>query len=149
MTKTTVVEQEIEIEAPADIVFELLTDAEALCEWMAVEAQTEVVVGGLIRWRHENGAVMSGRFLGIQRPTRLVFTYGWEEGGPAVPPGATRVVIDLDEREGVTCLHLVHSNIPSSTAEDHRRGWKWFLGKLAERGRARDQTAGGHIGGEQ
>ena len=63
MTEATVVEKEIEIEAPADIVFEMLTDAEALCEWMAAEAQTEVVVGGLIRWRHENGAVMSGRFL--------------------------------------------------------------------------------------
>ena len=141
MSETILVEQEIEIEAPAEIVFELLTDAEGLRKWMAVEVQSDVVDGGLIRWRHENGAVMSGRFVEIERPTRVVFTYGWEEGGPAVPPGSTRVVIDLEEREGLTRLHLVHSEIPSSMVEDHRRGWEWFLGKLAERGAARRQAA--------
>ena len=141
MSETILVEQEIEIEAPAEIVFELLTDAEGLRKWMAVEVQSDVVDGGLIRWRHENGAVMSGRFVEIERPTRVVFTYGWEEGGPAVPPGSTRVVIDLEEREGLTRLHLVHSEIPSSMVEDHRRGWEWFLGKLAERGAGRGEAA--------
>ena len=132
MTRTLLVEQEIEIKAPAEIVFELLTDAQGLLEWIAVEAQSEASVGGRIRWRHENGAVMSGRFVEISPPTRVVFTYGWEEGGPDVPPESTMVEIQLEERNGVTHLRLVHSLLPAATAGEHRSGWGWFLKKLAE-----------------
>ena len=85
MTTAVLVEREIDIEAPPDVVFELLTDARGLLEWMAVEAESEVVVGGLIRWRHENGDVMQGRFVEIERPTRVVFSYGWERGGLDIP----------------------------------------------------------------
>lgn len=137
MNETILVEQEIEIEAPAEIVFEFLTDARALLEWIAVEAESDVVVGGRIRWRHENGALMSGRFTEVNRPTRIAFSYGWEEGGLDVPPESTRVVIDLEEHNGVTRLRLVHSRLPRATADDHRRGWAWFLPKLAGRAAVR------------
>ena len=147
MSEAVLVEQEIEIAAAAEIVFELLTDAQGLLEWMAVEAQSEVVVGGRIRWRHENGAVMSGRFVEIERPTHVAFSYGWEEGGLDLPTESTRVVINLEEHDGITRLRLVHSGIPGSMTDDHRRGWKWFLGKLAERGATRSQGASRDTGG--
>lgn len=133
MSDTVLVEREIEIDAPREIVFELLTEARGLLEWMAVEAESDVVVGGRLWWRHENGAVMRGRFVEIDPPRRVVFTYGWEAGGPDVPPESTRVEIELSERDGVTTLRLSHHLLPAEVANDHRQGWEWFLKKLAER----------------
>jgi uncharacterized protein YndB with AHSA1/START domain len=131
------VEEVIEIDAPCEVVFELLTSARGLLDWIAVEAECEAVPGGAIRWRHENGAIMSGRFLLIERPSRVVFTYGWESGAFDVPPGSTRVEIALEEHGGVTRLRLVHSQLPSGVADEHRHGWRWFLGRLAERSAGR------------
>ena len=137
MSDTVLVEQEITIEASAETVFALLTDAKGLREWMAVESGSEVVVGGRVCWRHEDVSVMSGRFVEIEPPTRLVFSYGWEEGGLDVPPESTQVTIDLEERDGVTQLRLVHRRLPLAVVEDHRRGWEYFLGKLASCAAAR------------
>ena len=76
---------------------------------------------------------MSGRFVTIDPPSRLVFTYGWESGGvPGVGPGSTRVEITIVARGSGSRLKVVHS-LPSEAAPDHRRGWRWFLGRLAER----------------
>lgn len=132
MAERVLVEQEIEIAAPIDVVFDLITTAEGLEEWMAVEASSVLERGGLLRWRHENGAVMRGRFVEIQRPTRVVFTYGWETGGPPwVPPESTEVTIELRELAGGTHLHLVHRQLTPASADEHRHGWSWFLGRLA------------------
>jgi uncharacterized protein YndB with AHSA1/START domain len=136
MTGEVLVEQELEIEAPIETVFGLLTDARGLLEWMAVEAECEPAVGGRLRWRHEDGSIMSGRFTSLEPPRRLAFTYGWEQGGLDVPPGSTHVVIELEERGGVTRLRLVHSRLPEPLAERHRQGWVYFLGRLADRARA-------------
>jgi len=136
MTEEALVEQEIEIEAPIEAVFELLTDARGLLEWMAVEAESDPVVGGRLRWRHEDGSVMSGSFTALDPPRHLAFTYGWEKGGLDVPPGTTRVAIDLREVEGTTRLRLVHSRLPAPLADAHRHGWEYFLGRLAERARS-------------
>jgi uncharacterized protein YndB with AHSA1/START domain len=127
------VEEVIKIDAPREVVFELLTSAQGLLTWIAVEAECEAVPGGVIRWRHQNGAIMSGRFVVIERPSRVVFTYGWERGAVDVPPGSTRVDIELEEHGGVTQLRLVHSQLPTGVADEHRHGWQWFLGRLAER----------------
>jgi uncharacterized protein YndB with AHSA1/START domain len=134
------VEEEVMIAAPREVVFELLTTAQGLLEWMAVEAECEPAPGGLIRWRHENGAVMSGRFVAIEPPSRVVFTYGWERGGPDLAPGSTRVEIVLEEDGGGTRLRLVHSRLPGGVADEHRRGWRWFLGRLAQRATARQAS---------
>lgn len=134
MDDSVLVEQTISIAAPIDAVFELITTAQGLSEWMAIEAVSELEVGGLLRWRHENGAVMSGRFVEIRKPTRVVFTYGWEAGGPAdVPPGSTEVAIELAEHDGQTRLHLVHRRLPRVRADEHGQGWSWFLQRLAAR----------------
>jgi hypothetical protein len=68
----------------------------------------------------------------------VVFSYGWESGGVAgVPPGSTRVEIVLDEHAGWTRLWVVHSQLPSGVAEEHRYGWRFFPGRLAQRGEGR------------
>jgi uncharacterized protein YndB with AHSA1/START domain len=124
------VEKEIFIAASPDIVFELLTEPEGLLEWMAVEAETDIQPGGLVWWRHENGAVMRGRFVEVTPPRRLCFTYGWEENGPDVAAESTLVEIDLREQAGGTLLCLVHKKLPEGEVKSHGMGWDWFLGRL-------------------
>ena len=70
--------QELTIRAPAQIVYELLTDAESLAEWMAADTELQPWPGGVARWRHANGDVCRGQFVKLVPYERVVFTYGWE-----------------------------------------------------------------------
>ena len=121
---------EIEIAAPASVVYGLITTVEGLLTWMAVDATAEPVPGGTLRWTHENGATMSGHFVELVPPRRVVFAYGWEDGLMGIPPASTTVEIDLIEEAGTTTLHLSHRGIPPEHVEAHRDGWVFFLDRL-------------------
>ena len=126
------IEYSIRIEAPAEIVFEMLTDAQLLTEWMAREAHVDRRAGGAFRWVYENGAIVLGRFVELEPPRRLVLAYGWEAPvSRRIPPGSTEVEITLDEQDGGTLLLLVHRGLPPAEIDSHRSGWEYFLGRLA------------------
>lgn len=128
------IDYSIRIEAPAALVFEMLTDAELLIEWMAREAKVDRRPGGSFRWVYENGDVVLGEFVEIEPPRRLVLAYGWElPTSRAIPPGSTRVEITLEEADGGTELRLVHLGLPAAEIESHRGGWAYFLDRLASR----------------
>jgi uncharacterized protein YndB with AHSA1/START domain len=129
---TDLVEYEIPIAAPAEIVYRLLTTVDGLKRWIAADAAVEPEPGGELRWTHENGATMSGRFVELDPPRRLVFTYGWEGDLMGLPPEASTVEISLEERPGGTILRLSHRGIPPDVVEEHRRGWVYFLGRLRD-----------------
>lgn len=123
-------EHEIVLNAPIEEVYRNLTTVEGLLRWMAVEAEVEPAPGGVLRWTHENGATMVGRFIELDPPRRLVFAYGWKDALMGVPPESTTVEIDLEEDSGKTTLRLVHRGIPVEVVEDHERGWVFFLSRL-------------------
>lgn len=128
------IDYSIRIEAPAEMVFEMLTDADLLTEWMAREAQVDRRPGGSFRWVYEYGDVVRGRFVEIDAPRRLVLAYGWEEpASRGIPPGSTEVEITLEEADGATLLRLVHCSLPAAEVDSHRGGWEYFLGRLAAR----------------
>ena len=127
----TSIEYRININAPIERVFALLTEAEGLAQWMAVTATAELRPGGELRWTHENGATMIGRYVEIDAPTRVVFSYGWEGDLMGVPPESSTVEIRLIETEGTTEVLLEHRDLPEDTAPDHEHGWKHFLAQMA------------------
>ena len=129
---------ELAIEAPAEVVWRLLTTGEGLVRWVGPEAAADPVPGGGLRWVHANGATVVGRFVELVPNRRLVFTYGWEDGRMGVPPGSTTVEIELSEKDGVTTLRLTHRGLPADVVGDHERGWAYFLGRL------RDAARSGH-----
>jgi hypothetical protein len=49
-----------------------------------------------------------------------------------VGPESTRVEVELEERDGITTLRLVHKGLPLGVVDDHQRGWAYFLGVLRE-----------------
>lgn len=126
------VSYEISIAAPASVVYAHLTTVEGLKRWIAADAVVEPEPGGTVRWTHDNGATMIGRFVVLVPPHRLVFTYGWEGNLMGLPPESSTVEIDLQERSGETILRLSHRGIPPEVVDEHRRGWIYFLGRLRD-----------------
>ena len=122
---------ELEIAAPARVVWELLTTAEGLVRWVGPEAEAEAVPDGGLRWVHPDGSTVIGRFVELVPHQRVVFTYGWEDGRMGVPPESTTVEIQLTERDGITHLRLEHRGLPPEAVEPHLHGWRYFLGRLA------------------
>jgi uncharacterized protein YndB with AHSA1/START domain len=93
------IEREIELAAPADEVWEALTEPERLEEWFATEAQLDAQPGGegVVRWGdgEERRAVVREAEPG----ERLVLD--WETGGT--------VVLELEEVDGGTRVHVVET----------------------------------------
>lgn len=73
-----------------------------------------------------------GEFVLLERPTRLVFTWGWVDAPFGdVPPGSTTVEVELQPEAGGTRLRLTHSGLPGGLDGVHDEGWRLYLGRLA------------------
>jgi uncharacterized protein YndB with AHSA1/START domain len=132
------VEKTLQINAPADLLYELLTDAEHLVLWMAATAEVDARVGGAIRWTHVNGDSCAGAFVELVPFRRIVFTFGWERAEVGVPPGSTTVEITLEPNGTGTELRLVHRGLAGPMADAHAGGWSNYLGRLAAVAEQRD-----------
>jgi uncharacterized protein YndB with AHSA1/START domain len=130
--------RELFIDAPPARVYELLTDAELLIEWMAPEATVDARVGGEISWTHVNGDSVIGTFVELVPGRRVVFTYGWDRADVAVPPGSTTVEINLRPARGGTELRLEHLGLIGPMADAHSGGWSNYLARLAAAAEGRD-----------
>ena len=132
---------EVTIAAPVEVVWAHLTTAEGLVRWIGPEATADPAPGGVLRWTHQNGASVVGRFVEVVPHRRLVFTYGWEDGRMGVPPESTTVEVDLVARDdGATLVTLVHRGLEDGAADAHRGGWAHYLDRL------RRTAEGEHVG---
>ena len=122
---------EIVIDAGPEAVYAHLTEREGLLRWMGVAVTSDPVAGGELTWTHQNGATMIGRFVDLDPPRRVVFSYGWKDDLMGVPPESTTVEILLDPIAGATQLRLTHRLLPPDSADPHRHGWAHFLAQLA------------------
>lgn len=118
-----------EIGAPPDVVFDFFVDPVKMLRWMGTEANIEPHPGGVF-WLNVNGSdKASGSYLEVDRPHRVVFTWGWEES-EHVAPGSSTVTITLTGDADSTMLELRHEGLPGGSGDDHRDGWTHFLGIL-------------------
>lgn len=130
MTDLDVVQVSVHIAAQRETVFPYFVDPARYVQWMGAEATLEPVPGGAYRVGLKDGVEVSGEFVEVDPPRRLVFTWGWSHDA-AVPPGATRVVVTLEEEDGGTRVVLRHHGLPSEEQRDHHRmGWEMYLGRL-------------------
>ena len=91
--------------------------------WMAEGATLDPTPGGVVRWTHPNGDTVSGRYVEVDPPRRLVFTYGWQRAEVQIPPGSTTVEVDLvTQDDGATLLTLVHRGLEDGAADAHQGG---------------------------
>lgn len=130
-TDTTTIEQTVRIDASPETVWSFWTEPERLAEWWGTEAEVVAEPGGILRVVMEAGPIMRGAFTELDPPHRLVFTFGWEQHQPGEPlaPGSTRVEVTMTPEEGGTLVVLRHSEMPSTHAADHEKGWHHYLGE--------------------
>ncbi len=127
-----ILEREVTIAAPIETVWRFWTDPDRLVRWMGSVAALDLRPGGAVRIEYGNGAVMLGTVLEVDPPTRLVFTWGWEDPSEVVRPGASRVEVDLEPADGGTHLRLRHVGLPPAESVGHGEGWDYFLSRLAD-----------------
>lgn len=131
---------ECTVPSPPETTFLLLTEPARLAEWWGPhgfsipEVDINLVAGGRYRFRMAppkgEPFHLSGEFLEIDPPWRLVYTFAWEE--PA--PDDTETVVDLSLAGTGTGTRVVLSQGPFLTEERlelHRNGWSDSFEKLA------------------
>jgi uncharacterized protein YndB with AHSA1/START domain len=130
----TVVEREIRIAARPETVFEFFVDPEKMVLWKGREAELDPRPGGVYRVEMGERIVARGEYVELDPPSRVVFTWGWEgqESGPhGVPPGSSRVEVELAPDGDGTLVRLRHLDLPEEARAIHGEGWDLYLGRLA------------------
>ena len=150
-SETDVVEYEITVAAEPETVFAFFTDPARMVQWMGAEAVLDPRPGGICRIvipptrpmrryleaafgrypEPDAGGVMMGRFVAVEPPRRVAFTWGWERELYALPPQSTAVEVSFTPDEAGTILHLVHRRLPAGAIDFHRAGWQHYLSRLA------------------
>ncbi len=126
-----VIRRELFIAADQATVFAFLTDPDKLVRWMGTQCQLDPRHGGVYLVKVDGQHVARGEFEEVTPNSRLVYSFGWERSDMGIPPGATRVEIDLAPGEGGTLLSFVHSGLPQPAVAPHTDGWTHYLGRLA------------------
>jgi uncharacterized protein YndB with AHSA1/START domain len=128
-TKTVAYERTLTIDASPETIWEFLVDPEKAKTWMGMDLDLDPQAGGVYRCQVIPGHTARGEFVDVDRPRRLVFTWGWD-GNEGVPPGSSTVEIDLTPEEGGTSVHFVHSLPTAEAVASHSEGWNHYLPRL-------------------
>ena len=123
--------------APRDLVFRVWTEPEALEGWFRPKGMRTKVraldlrIGGLYSFEviAPDGASgsISGRYIEIVRPEKLVFTWVSHETDEL----ETLVTLKFAERAGVTEIALTHERFAGEgMTYQHRLGWNWMMDQL-------------------
>ncbi len=123
--------------AAPERVFDAFLDVKIACRFLfatpageMITAEIDPRVGGRFTFterRADMGDVRHvGEYLEIDRPRRLVFTFGV----PQFDPRMTTVTIDIRPEEGGCELTLTQEGVPSEWAERTRDGWSRILASV-------------------
>ena len=136
--ETLVIERPFQ--APAQAVFDAWTSEEVLRRWFHAEhdwetpeAKVDLRLGGTVRVVMRNphdGAAHGGggHYTEIDPPTRLVFTWTWDNDDDA---RQTLIELDFEEADGATTVRLTHSNLrDQESVLSHEEGWTTCLDNL-------------------
>jgi uncharacterized protein YndB with AHSA1/START domain len=124
-------------DASAERVFDAWLDPKTAGRWLFATATGQMVrveidarVGGqfvFVDRRDGEDVEHRGEYLDIDRPRRLVFTFGV----PKYSREMTRVCIDIVPRETGCELTLTHEGALPEYADRTKAGWTEILGRLA------------------
>lgn len=113
-----------------ELAFDAWTDAGQLVEWLSHWAEMTVAEGESFRigWEGYEG-VWEGRYLEIDRPVKLVFT--WLPPESVFPGGAYETIVTLlfqETEDGATLLTLEHSGFRAAAEmEAQLLAWRPYL----------------------
>jgi uncharacterized protein YndB with AHSA1/START domain len=132
-TSSIVLRLERVFAAPRERVFEAWTTPEALRRWWCppgweveridVDLRVSGVFHlGMRRTTDGSIAAVHGRFLEVQRPKRVAYTWRWT--GALEDMAESRVTVEFHDEHGATRLILTHDRLPDIPLwHRHRAGW--------------------------
>ncbi len=118
----------IDIQAPPEVVFAHLIDAQRMIRWMGEHAELQPTPGGGFAV-DINGVPFRGQYLEVDPPRRVVVSWGLL-GSADLPPSSSRVEFTLTPTSSGTVLSLAHTGLPETRARTHAAGWANYLGRL-------------------
>jgi uncharacterized protein YndB with AHSA1/START domain len=121
------------VEASPETVFRFFIEPARWLQWQGVEAELDPRPGGMFRMNVRGDGWASGRFLEVEPPRRIVFTWGWELDGSPLPPGSSLVEVDLIPMGDGTLVRLTHRDLPADEVATHQAGWSHYLDRLTNR----------------
>ena len=130
-------------DASRERVFDAWTDGEQFAQWFGpmdvttVFCELDARTGGAWRLLGRNAQrtfAVSGKYLEVKRPERLVFTFAWHDKGDHAQPREheTTVRIELRALGDRTEMTMIQGAFLDRTGVDnHNRGWSQSFDKLA------------------
>jgi uncharacterized protein YndB with AHSA1/START domain len=154
--ETDAIEHEVRVAARPETVFAYFTDPARMVRWMGAEATLDPRPGGICRIAFQpsqqrieflgasyfgrgpdserfelNGpGVMTGKFVEVDPPRRIILTWGWELEMLAVPPQSTVVEVTFTRDGEDTIVRVAHRRLPAEAVAFHRAGWEHYLERL-------------------
>jgi uncharacterized protein YndB with AHSA1/START domain len=127
------------VRAEAEQIFDLWTKPDLMVRWMSpfpgavdCKATCDPRPGGVFSLFMASGDAsreVSGTYVEVDRPRRLVFTWV----GPLTNNVTTLVTVELNPLGDETDVVLTHERLPTTAiVEGHTRGWGYILDHLAE-----------------
>jgi uncharacterized protein YndB with AHSA1/START domain len=111
------VERETILDAPADEVWEALTDERLLAEWLADDAELEPEPGGRASFRFSDGTEREGTVLRVEEERELAFTWA--------RPGEPETEVELVLEPLVVGTRLVVTERVSAATPTALSGIAW------------------------
>lgn len=142
-----IIEREIVIDAPADVVWRTITEPEQIAQWFADRVELELRAGGngtLVFQSRATAQTVSASLVvdAVDRPRRFSFRWGHHDGEAPTPENSVLVEFTLTpEGDDRTRLRVVETGLDvvawsdddkARYADDHRHGWAVHLDRLAE-----------------
>jgi uncharacterized protein YndB with AHSA1/START domain len=142
------IEREILIEAPAEVVWRVITEPDQISRWFSDEAEFEAHPGGAGTLTWKPGGRGGNKEVDMIAPIRVVdtepyrrFSFRWGHPHDASPGEGNSALVEfslIEEAHG-TRLRVVESGIHAVTHDDegkarylesHEQGWEKHLGEL-------------------
>jgi uncharacterized protein YndB with AHSA1/START domain len=138
------IQRDITIDAPIDVVWRTITEPELMQQWFAETVALDVRPGsaGVLTFddtkNHQkvDAAIVVDT---VTPPTTFSFRWHHPDGGPATPSNSLLVEFTLTEQGDRTHVRVLETGLDnkdwdddrkSSYADDHNEGWAFHLGEL-------------------
>lgn len=138
------IEREVWVEAPPEVVFDVVSRPEHVREWWPDDARYDPVPGavGEIAFGDPSagGAVVPFTVVRVDPPRTFAFRWTGPADRPADEGNSLLVTFELTPAEGGTRLRMTETGfreqgwevaVLEETYADHVRGWEHFLPRLA------------------
>jgi uncharacterized protein YndB with AHSA1/START domain len=144
------IEREIVIQAPAEVVWGVITEPSQISRWFSDEAEVQARAGadGMLTWKpggrggdREADMTIAIRVVESEPYSRFSFRWNHPQGAPPDEGNSALVEFSLAEEPRGTRLRVSESGIAAVTRdedsmavyrESHERGWSRHLGELLD-----------------